>query len=45
MMNTQHPSKQLSVIDQFRRDLERMGPQFSYALPAHIPVENLRELS
>jgi len=31
--------KQLSVIDQFRRDLEKMGPQFSYALPAHIPVE------
>jgi len=29
----------LSVIDQFRRDLDRMGPQFSYALPAHIPVE------
>jgi recombination protein RecT len=29
----------LSVIDQFRRDLEKMGPQFSYALPAHIPVE------
>jgi phage RecT family recombinase len=41
-MNTQvatKPEKQLSVIDQFRRDLERMGPQFSYALPAHIPVE------
>src|SRR5580765_7473883 len=41
MMNTQQqqPGKQLSVLDQFRRDLERMGPQFSYALPAHIPVE------
>jgi recombination protein RecT len=43
-MNTQAPSdqtkhKQLSVLDQFRRDLEKMGPQFSYALPAHIPVE------
>lgn len=32
-------TKQLSVIDQFRRDLEKMGPQFAYALPAHIPVE------
>jgi recombination protein RecT len=32
-------TKQLSVIEQFRRDLEKMGPQFAYALPAHIPVE------
>jgi recombination protein RecT len=43
-MNTHPPQKpatgkQVSVIDQFRRDLERMGPQFSMALPAHIPLE------
>jgi recombination protein RecT len=36
---TKPAGKQLSVLDQFRRDLEKMGPQFSYALPAHIPVE------
>lgn len=36
---TKPAGKQLSVIDQFRRDLEKMGPQFAMALPAHIPAE------
>lgn len=41
-MNVQtvaQPGKQLSVMDQFRRDLGRMEGQFSNALPAHIPTE------
>jgi recombination protein RecT len=38
------PTKQLSVVDQFRRDLEKMTPQFKYALPAHIPVERFNRV-
>jgi recombination protein RecT len=42
-MNTQQvttaPQGPKAVIEQFRRDLEKMGPQFAYALPAHIPLE------
>jgi recombination protein RecT len=33
-----------TVIDQFRHDLERMGPQFAHALPAHIPVERFNRV-
>jgi recombination protein RecT len=33
------PQGPKAVIDQFRRDLDKMGPQFAHALPAHIPVE------
>lgn len=33
-----------AVIEQFRRDLERMGPQFQYALPAHIPLERFNRV-
>jgi recombination protein RecT len=38
------PGKGLSVIDQFRRELDRMGPQFANALPAHIPVERFNRV-
>jgi recombination protein RecT len=38
------PTKQLTVVDQFRRDLEKMTPQFKYALPAHIPVERFNRV-
>jgi recombination protein RecT len=49
-MNTQqiNPSApsggKLSVINQFRGDLERMGPQFAHALPAHIPLERFNRV-
>jgi recombination protein RecT len=43
-MNQPTTAKQLSVVEQFRRDLEKMTPQFRYALPAHIPVERFNRV-
>jgi recombination protein RecT len=34
----------LTVINQFRTELERMGPQFAHALPAHIPLERFNRV-
>lgn len=38
------PQGPKAVIEQFRKDLERMGPQFQFALPAHIPLERFNRV-
>jgi recombination protein RecT len=39
MSNTEVQTRDNAAITQLRTDLQRMGDQFKFALPAHIPVE------
>jgi recombination protein RecT len=39
MSNTEVTNRDNAAITQLRTDLHRMGDQFKFALPAHIPVE------